>query len=92
MALLESHSWFELKSMDNIPIPNLIKANFLNWEGVQGSLVWKYLGIMNLVYVVSSREHLLVLGSGITGLSLKKTPHVWLPHAKKTFYCHNVRF
>ena len=42
--------------------------------------------------VVSSREHLLVLGSGITGLSLKKTPHVWLPHAKKTFYCYNVRF
>ena len=25
------------------------------------------------------------------GLSLKKTPHVWLPHAKTTFYCYGVR-
>ena len=28
----------------------------------------------------------------ITGLSLKKTPHVWLPHAKLTFYCYGVQF
>ena len=28
----------------------------------------------------------------LTGLSLKKTPHVWLPHAKLTFYCYGVRF
>ena len=28
----------------------------------------------------------------LTGLSLKKTPHVWLPHTKLTFYCDGVRF
>ena len=27
----------------------------------------------------------------IAGLSLKKTPHVWLPHAKTTFYCYGVQ-
>ena len=28
----------------------------------------------------------------LTGLSLKKTPHVWLSHAKTTYYCCGVRF
>ena len=27
-----------------------------------------------------------------TGLLLKKIPHMWLPHAKTTFYCCGVRF
>ena len=26
------------------------------------------------------------------GLSLKKTPHVRLPHVKTKFYCHGMRF
>ena len=26
----------------------------------------------------------------VAGLSLKKTPHVWLLHAKTTFYCCGV--
>ena len=28
----------------------------------------------------------------LAGLSMKKTPHVWLPHAKLTFYCYDVQF
>ena len=28
----------------------------------------------------------------ITGLSLKKTVNVYLPHAKATFYCYGVQF
>ena len=27
-----------------------------------------------------------------TGLSLKKTPHVWLSQAKTTFYCCGLQF
>ena len=30
--------------------------------------------------------------TGKSGLSLKKTPHVWLPHTKTKFYCYGVQF
>ena len=30
--------------------------------------------------------------SQISGLSLKRTLHVWLLHAKTTFYCHGMQF
>ena len=28
----------------------------------------------------------------LTGLSLKETPHVWLPHTRLTFYCNGEDF
>ena len=71
------------------------------WSRKKQRYLWTNLSIILLIFEVRDNGQYLVRSQGsafleigitLTGLPLKKTQQVWLPHTKTMFYCYDVQF
>ena len=72
----------------DVPWEDIIKLG----ASMAASEFCEYVHVRIDVYKYQVKPHSsLWFSAACAGLSLKKTPHKWLPHTKATFYCYGVR-